>query len=248
MATSALTGMAGKTILISGGSSGIGAAVAHHVVQAGAKVVIGDIQHDKGTALALELGDSARFVKLDVTSQRGWSNAVQASVDFGGRLDGLVNSAGVYIPKPLQDTSIDLFERHVAINQTGVFLGMREAAMAMKRGRSGSIVNISSVAGLKGTLSFAYGATKWAVRGMTRSAALSLVGDNIRVNSVHPGIIETGLLHILSKDQAEQGRQKIPMGRRGEPDDVARAVLFLLSDNSSYVTGTEITVDGGMMA
>lgn len=238
----------GKVVLISGGARGQGAAEARMLVAGGAKVVIGDVLDDAGNALAKELGSAATFVHHDVTSEADWANAVRIAEGLGG-LHGLVNNAGIYQPKPLMDTDTDLWERHLRINQTGCFLGMKAAVPAMERTGGGAIVNISSGAGLRGSpQAFAYSATKWALRGMTKSAAIDLARKKIRVNSVHPGPIDTEMLNIRSPEQNAARVKAVPLKRQGSAEEVAQLVLFLLSDESAYITGAEVAIDGGITA
>ncbi|WP_034471955.1 glucose 1-dehydrogenase [Afipia sp. P52-10] len=238
----------GKVILISGGARGQGAAEARLLVAEGAKVVIGDVLEKEGTALAKELGIAATFVHHDVTSEAAWTNAVKAAENFGG-LHGLVNNAGVYQPKSLMETDTALWDRHIRINQYGCFLGMKAVVPAMERTGGGSIVNISSGAGLRGSpQAFAYSATKWALRGMTKSAAIDLARHKIRVNSVHPGPIDTEMLNVRTPEQNAARVKAVPMKRQGTADEVAHLVLFLLSDESGYITGAEVAIDGGITA
>ena len=235
----------GRVVLISGGARGQGAAEARMLVAEGARVVIGDVLEAEGAALARDLGDAAAFVIQDVTRPEDWARAVAAAEALGG-LHGLVNNAGIYIPKPLMQTDVELFERHVRINQLGCFLGMQAAVPAMERAGGGSIVNISSVAGLRGSPNaFAYSATKWALRGMTKAAAADLASHNIRVNSVHPGPIETPMLDVRTPEENRRRLQSVPMRRAGTAEEVAKLVLFLLSDDSAYMTGAELAIDGG---
>ena len=235
----------GRVVLISGGARGQGAAEARMLVARGARVVIGDVLEAEGAALARDLGDAAAFVNQDVTRPEDWARAVAAAEALGG-LHGLVNNAGIYIPKPLMQTDVELFERHVRINQLGCFLGMQAAVPAMERAGGGSIVNISSVAGLRGSPNaFAYSATKWALRGMTKAAAADLASRNIRANSVHPGPIETPMLDVRTPEENRRRLQSVPMRRAGTAEEVAKLVLFLLSDDSSYMTGAELAIDGG---
>jgi 3alpha(or 20beta)-hydroxysteroid dehydrogenase len=235
----------GKIILISGGARGQGAAEARLLAAEGATVVIGDVLDDEGAKLARELGSAATYLHHDVTSEADWAHAVQSAEARGG-LHGLVNNAGIYQPKPLLETDIELWDRHIRINQFGCFLGMKAVVPAMERAGGGSIVNISSSAGLRGSpLAFAYSATKWALRGMTKSAAMDLAKRNIRVNSVHPGPIETDMLKSWAPGWREQRLNMVPMHRTGTADEVARLVLFLLSDDSGYITGAEVAIDGG---
>ena len=235
----------GKVILISGGARGQGAAEARLCVAEGARVVIGDLLVAEGEKLAAELGAAAVFVRQDVTLEADWAAAVRAAEALGG-LHGLVNNAGIYQPGTLMATDTELFERHMRINQLGCFLGMQAVVPAMERAGSGSIVNISSVAGLRGSPgSIAYSATKWALRGMTKSAAIDLAPRKIRVNSVHPGPIDTEMLNVRTPAQKVQRLESVPMRRMGTADEVANLVLFLLSDESGYITGAEVAIDGG---
>lgn len=238
----------GKVVLISGGARGQGAAEARMLVAGGAKVVIGDVLDDAGRALAKELGGAATFLHHDVTSEADWAGAVRAAEGLGG-LHGLVNNAGIYQPKSLMETDADLWERHLRINQTGCFLGMKAAVPAMERAGGGAIVNISSGAGLRGSpQAFAYSATKWALRGMTKSAAIDLARKKIRVNSVHPGPIDTEMLNIRAPEQNAARVKAVPLKRQGSAEEVAQLVLFLLSDESAYITGAEVAIDGGITA
>jgi 3alpha(or 20beta)-hydroxysteroid dehydrogenase len=236
----------GKVILVTGGARGQGAAEARLLVQQGAKVVIGDVLEKEGSELAKQLGSSAKFVRHDVTSEADWARAVQTAESLGG-LHGLVNNAAIYQPRRLLETDLDLWNRHLLINQTGCFLGMKAVVGPMERSGGGSIVNISSGAGLRGSpQAFAYSTTKWALRGMTKAAAMDLARHKIRVNSIHPGPIETEMLKEWSGDQRVKRLKSVPMRRTGTAEEVANAVLFLLSDESSYITGAEVAVDGGV--
>jgi 3alpha(or 20beta)-hydroxysteroid dehydrogenase len=184
----------GKIVLISGGARGQGAAEARRIIAEGGRVVIGDVLDAEGQALAAELGRAAVYLRHDVTEEAGWARAVDAALGLGG-LHGMVNNAGIYLPATLMETDVALFERHMRVNQLGCFLGMKAVVGAMERSGGGSIVNISSVAGLRGSPgAFAYSATKWALRGMTKAAAIDLAPRGIRVNSVHPGPIDTEML------------------------------------------------------
>ncbi|SIT45666.1 3-alpha-(or 20-beta)-hydroxysteroid dehydrogenase [Paraburkholderia piptadeniae] len=238
----------GKVILISGGARGQGAAEARQLVKEGAQVVIGDVLEEQGRMLVRELGDAATFVLHDVTSPVDWDRAVHAAEERGG-LHGLVNNAGIFQPKTLMETDLALWERHLRVNQTGCFLGMKTAVPALERAGGGAIVNISSTAGLHGSApTFAYSATKWAIRGMTKSAALDLASKNIRVNSVHPGPIDTDMLNVRTPEQNSARSAQVPLKRQGTVDEVAQLVLFLLSGESAYITGAEIAIDGGVSA
>lgn len=236
----------GKVVLISGGARGQGAAEARMLVAEGAKVVIGDVLDAEGRRLAEELGKAVVYLHHDVTEEAGWAQAVAAAERLGG-LHGMVNNAGIFVPRTLMETDVELFERHTRINQLGCFLGMKAVAGPMERSGGGSIVNISSVAGLRGSPgAVAYSATKWALRGMTKAAALDFAPRNIRVNSVHPGPIDTEMLKARSEEENRRRIQMVPMRRAGTAEEVAKLVLFLLSDDSAYITGAEFTIDGGV--
>jgi 3alpha(or 20beta)-hydroxysteroid dehydrogenase len=234
-----------RVVLISGGARGQGAAEARLLVAEGARVVIGDVLEAEGRRLAEELGPAATFLRQDVTEEADWARAVAAAEALGG-LHGMVNNAGIYIPRPLMETDAALFERHMRVNQLGCFLGMKAVVPAMERAGGGSIVNISSTAGLRGSPgALAYSATKWALRGITKAAAIDLAPRGIRVNSVHPGPIDTDMVKVWSNEQRAARIGQIPMGRMGTVEEVARLVLFLLSDDSAYMTGAELAIDGG---
>jgi 3alpha(or 20beta)-hydroxysteroid dehydrogenase len=237
--------LSGKIVLISGGARGQGAAEARLFVAEGAKVVIGDVLEAEGQRLAAELGNAAVFVRQDVTREDDWAKAIDAAAGLGG-LHGLVNNAGIYQPATLMDTDAALFERHMRVNQLGCFLGMKAVVPLMEKSGGGSIVNISSVAGLRGSPgAIAYSATKWALRGMTKAAAIDLAPRRIRVNSIHPGPIDTEMLNVRTPEQNQQRLQAVPMKRMGTAEEVAKLVLYLLSEESGYVTGAEVAIDGG---
>jgi 3alpha(or 20beta)-hydroxysteroid dehydrogenase len=242
--------LTGKVALITGGSRGMGAASARQFVAEGAKVVVGDILDDEGKALADELGEPARYVHLDVTSEEDWVQAVDTTEREFGALNVLVNNAGILRFGALEEEKLDDFRRLLDINLIGVFLGMRTAIPALRRAGGGSIVNLSSTEGL-GASPFlsAYTASKFAVRGITKVAALELGPDNIRVNSVHPGGIDTPMTHDL---MGEQGRKyiakKVALRRMGSAENVAALITFLASDESAYSTGAEFVIDGGASA
>jgi cyclopentanol dehydrogenase len=243
-----------KVALISGGARGQGAAEARVFVREGAKVVIGDVIDDLCKATADEInakagGKQVVAVHLDVTRAADWRAAVDACTrEFGG-LDILVNNAGIFNMSGLEDTSEELWDSIVNINQKGVWLGMKESIAAMRKRKGGSIVNISSVAGLSGSQgSTAYHGTKGAVRLLTKAAAVQYGPENIRVNSVHPGIINTQMVDIVPKRMREGIGAVVPLRREGTAEDVANLVLFLASDDSSYCTGSEFVVDGGLNA
>ncbi|MDW3214599.1 MAG: SDR family oxidoreductase [Ilumatobacteraceae bacterium] len=237
----------GKVVLISGGARGQGAHEAALLIDEGASVMIGDIRQEEGSAVATRLGDRCRYVPLDVTDESDWERAVDATLDTWGRLDVLVNNAGIVDMTPIEDTTREAYERIIAVNQTGTFLGMRSVIDAMKD-NGGSIINISSTAGLMGVPGvMAYSASKWAVRGMTKSAALELARYGIRVNSVHPGVIDTDMVRDpnVNSHDADAACAKFPIPRIGRPEECANMVLFLASDESSYSTGAEFVLDGG---
>ena len=208
-------------------------------------MVLADVD-DAGAHTASQIGDRATFQRLDVTSEQEWSAIVAWILDRHDRLDVLVNNAGTWFAKPLSETSLEEYRRVVEINQVGAFLGMRAVIPAMRAAGSGSIVNISSLAGLRGAhVSTAYAASKWAVRGMSRQAAAELAVDGIRVNAVFPGYVDTDMIHAGHEEIA----QRVPLGRRlATPEEVAEVVVFLASDAARYVTGAEIVVDGGVTA
>lgn len=234
-----------KVFLISGGARGLGEAQARRLVAEGARVVIGDVLQDEGEKLARELGEACVFVHLDVTQEASWTAAVAAAQSLGS-LSGLVNNAGVYKPLPLLDTDAAEFERHTRVNQLGTFLGIRAVTLALTQSGGGAIVNMSSTVALRSAPNaIAYTASKWAVRGMTKAAALELVDRNIRVNSVHPGPIDTDMLKVRSHDDNVRRAQQMPMKRLGTKEEIAGLVLFLLSDESRYMTGAEVAMDGG---
>ena len=234
-----------RVFLISGGARGLGSAQARQLVAEGGKVVIGDVLVEEGQKLAGELGPACAFLPLDVTSESQWGEAV-AMAERMGKLHGLVNNAGVYVPLPMLETDVAQFERHTRVNQLGTFLGMRAVAPALERTGGGAIVNMSSTVALRSAPNaIAYTATKWAVRGMTKAAALELADKNIRVNSVHPGPIDTDMLNVRTREENLRRVQQVPMKRLGTKEEIAGLVLFLLSDESRYMTGSEVAMDGG---
>ncbi|WP_328410938.1 glucose 1-dehydrogenase [Nocardia sp. NBC_00403] len=234
--------LTGKVALISGGARGMGAAHAKALVAEDARVVLGDLLDDEGAALAKELGDNAAYVHLDVREPQQWRDAVSAAVDRFGSLNVLVNNAGIVNGNLLVDFELSEWQRIVDINLTGTFLGMQAATPAMIEAGGGSMINISSVEGMRGSPGLhGYTATKFAVRGLTKSTALELAQYGIRVNSVHPGLIRTPMTEGIPADFLQ-----IPMGRAAEPAEVSALVTFLASDESSYSTGAEFVIDGGL--
>jgi NAD(P)-dependent dehydrogenase (short-subunit alcohol dehydrogenase family) len=244
----------GKVALISGAARGIGAAQALLFAREGAKVGIGDIREDEGRGVAAEItaaGGESLFVRLDVTSEQDWAGAVDAVLDRFGRLDILVNNAGIAERATVEDTTADEWDRMMAVNARGVFLGTKAVITYMKSAGGGSIVNISSISGLIGSSwATAYNASKGAVRLLTKSTAIQYAVDGIRANSVHPGPIQTPMiLQVFPNAETRESRMSaVPMGRFGNPEEVAYGALYLASDESSYVTGSELVIDGGATA
>ena len=240
----------GKVAIISGASRGMGAATAKQFVAEGARVVMGDVLDAEGQTLATNLGDASAYQHLDVSSAESWRQVVEFTVARFGKLDVLVNNAGIFRSAPLESLTEDDWASVIAVNQTGVFLGMQSAVQAMKAAGGGSIVNISSIDGLIGSSdSLAYVASKFAVRGMTKVAALELGKFGIRVNSVHPGGIDTPMVaDALPAEVVEQMFSPLPLGRIGRPEEVAELATWLASDASSYSTGSEFVIDGGWTA
>jgi len=240
--------IAGKIALITGGARGQGRQEAERFAAEGATVYITDVLDDFGAAAADELGDAVTFLHHDVTSEDDWAAVIAGIVEQHGRIDILVNNAGIFSMTAALDTSIEAWNQMVAINQTGVFLGIRDVGRVMCEQGSGSIINISSIAGLAGVgRAHAYAATKWAVRGMSKSAAIEFAAHGVRVNSVHPGIIDTDMLREFGGN-LERITESIPMGRTASADEVANVVLFLASEEASYCSGHEFVVDGAMNA
>jgi len=232
-----------KVALISGAARGMGESHARLLVAEGARVVIGDILDDQGQALADELGAAARFVHLDVTQPPQWTAAAATAIEEFGKLDVLVNNAAIINYGPLKTFDLDKWRRIFDVNVTGTLLGLQAVVDPMIAAGGGSIINISSIEGLRGAAwVHGYVASKWAVRGLTKSAALELAPHNIRVNSIHPGFIRTPMTEKIDQDVLN-----IPLGRSGEPEDVSAFVLFLASDESAYATAAEFVVDGGLI-
>ena len=246
--------LAGRVALVTGAGSGIGAAVARRLAAEGAAILVTDIQDASGTRVAEEIshdGGQAAYAHLDVTSEEQWRVAVGVAVgDFGG-LDILVNNAGLGDLAVIEDTSLDDWNRTVNVDQTGVFLGMKTSAAALAASAHGSVINISSIFGASGGFgtSPAYHAAKGAVRALTKNIALHWADRGIRVNSIHPGFIDTPLLDQAKGTPIEEAMLEVtPMGRLGQPTEVAAGVAYLASDDASFVTGLELYIDGGFMA
>lgn len=240
----------GRVAIITGGARGQGAVEGQLFVGEGATVVLTDVLDEEGERTAGEIG--CEYLHHDVAAEAEWDAVVADVMERHGRVDVLVNNAGIFQGAGLMNTSVADYDRMLAINARGVFLGMQKVGTVMAEAETGSIINISSVAGLMGTMgSFAYSASKWAVRGMTKSAAKELGRRGVRVNSVHPGYIDTEMLAQTSvfnedDDRTRRVLRQVPLRRVAEPAEVGRVVLFLASDASSYCTGQEFTVDGGM--
>jgi|SRR5215470_2952466 len=246
----------GKVALISGGARGQGAAEAETFVHEGAKVVFGDVRDDEGKKVEAAIragGGQATYVHLDVSSEADWQKAVQAAVDRYGKLDILINNAAITIPRvPIDERTVAEWDQVMAVNARGVFLGTKHAIPAMRRAGGGSIVNISSVAGIGQSLHQepAYAASKGAVRIFTKVTASQHAKDKIRCNSVHPGPVDTEMFHKAFQDREAMERrlQRVPLRRMGTVAEIVSAVLYLASDDSSYVTGSELVIDGGALA
>ena len=244
----------GKVALISGGSGGIGAATAKLLAREGAAVVIADILEDEGQATEssiAEAGGRALFVNLDVTSEDSWNNAVRSAVSSFGKLDILVNNAGVSHRAGVEETTSEAWDNVMDVNVKGVFLGTKAAIPEMRKAGGGSIINISSIYGLVGSgTSAAYHSSKGAVRIFNKSTAIQYASENIRANSVHPGFVDSPMTraHHDNPNIHEERVAKMPLGRMGEPEDIAAGILYLASDESSFVTGAELVIAGGMTA
>ena len=240
-----------KVALITGAARGQGAAEARLFAGEGARVYLSDVLDDEGAATAADIGAAASYHHLDVTDEDAWIDLVEEIIEAEGRLDVLVNNAGIFRVMPTVLTSEAEYRQIIDVNQVGTFLGMKTVIPTMVQAESGSIVNISSVAGLQGAAgTMAYAASKWAVRGMTKVAAKEVAPFGVRVNSVHPGIIDTPMMSDATVEGAVLDRivRAIPMGHVAQADDVANLILYLASDESSYSTGSEFVVDGGMTA
>ncbi|MCH8279058.1 MAG: glucose 1-dehydrogenase [Chloroflexi bacterium] len=245
----------GKVVFISGGARGQGAAEARIFAQEGAKVVIGDVLDAEGTSVASEIAESggdALFVHLDVTDEEDWRKAIGAAVSNFGKLDVLVNNAGIWRRGRVEDTTVEDWDTIMDVNAKGVFLGTKLAIPEMRKAGGGSIINISSTAGLVGgPRSSAYTASKGAVRLFTKATAIQYAKEGIRANSIHPGPIETAMIQQVwqgDEQNREEAIARTPLGRIGTPEDIAYGALFLASDESSFMTGSELVIDGGSTA
>ncbi|HLZ83585.1 MAG TPA: glucose 1-dehydrogenase [Caulobacteraceae bacterium] len=238
-----------KVAIITGAASGQGAAEARLFVAEGARVVVTDINETEGAQVAAELGEAAIFLRLDVSEENSWAQVVEQTLARFGRIDILINNAGVYRPRPFQETDKALLDLHYKVNVLGVFLGMKAVEAAMIAGGGGAIVNTSSGAGARGYPGmFAYAGSKWAVRGLSKCAAVDLATSGIRVNTILPGLVDTPMLAENTPEYLEMISKLPPAGRLGTAEEVAEAALYLASDAASYTMGAEIAVCGGLMA
>lgn len=247
------TKLTGKVALITGAARGQGAVEAKLFAREGAKVIVADVMDTEGREVAEQIisdGGDALYCHLDVTQEAEWQQTIATAVSTFGKLNVLVNNAGILKWEGLEETSLELWNQVVNVNQTGAFLGMKHAVPAMRQCGGGSIINISSIAGLVGIgNAAAYQATKGAIRILTKSAAIEYARENIRINSVHPGVIDTKMMTDLVDGDGMNKMAKItPMGRLGTAEDIAKGVLFLASDDSAYMTGSEMVIDGGYSA
>lgn len=245
--------LAGKVAIITGAAQGMGEAHARQCVAEGARVALGDVDEELGQVLAAELGDAAIFRRLDVTSEADWCAIIAATEEAFGPVTVLVNNAGIVGPvTPCAELAEADFTNVCNVNLLGVFLGSKQVLPSMIRAGGGSIVNVSSISGIVaiyGTPNVAYAASKFAVRGLTKQLAMEYGAQNIRANSVHPGYIRTRMMtQTLDDEQIEIASGSVPVKRVGEPDDVAKLVVYLASDDSSFVTGSEYIIDGGLTA
>lgn len=242
--------MDGKVVLISGGARGMGAVEGKLFAREGAKVMLADVLDAEGEKTAKEIGAAAAYVHLDVTREDEWEKAVAQTVAKFGKLTTLVNNAGIFRMEGLEQTTLEMWNKVIAVNQTGVFLGMKAAVPAIRKAGGGSIVNISSIAGLIGVgAATAYQATKGAVRILTKTVAIQYAKDGIRVNSIHPGVITTKMVtEGIDPESRALFEQATPIGREGTAEEIANGALFLASDDSSYMTGAELVLDGGYTA
>jgi len=242
-----MTSLSGLTAIVTGAAGAMGEQEARMFAERGANVVLTDVRADEGTAIADDIGKSAVFVPHDVSSESGWNTVIETALSAFGSVNVLVNNAAISKAIKLIDTDVDTFDLFYRINQLGVYLGMKSVVEPMKAAGGGSIINISSVAGLRGASTlFAYSASKWAVRGMTQSAALELARFKIRVNAVFPGVIDTPMNAPNPPGMNDVLVKTTPLRRMGESHEVAEAVLFLASPEASFATGAELAIDGGM--
>lgn len=242
--------LSGKVAIVTGASRGLGVSQAQQLAAAGAKVVLTSGRSvELGQKIAAEIGGSAVFMQHDVSRAADWQRVVEATERLFGPINVLVNNAGIVIPAPIEEQTEEQFRQTFEVNQLGTFLGMKTVLPSMRRAGGGSIVNISSVAGLRSSVaSIAYGATKFAIRGMTRKAAVELAPQKVRVNVVFPGFFETDNMQLVTPERRAALVNSVPMKRIGHPDELSSMVVFLASDESSFCTGGEYVVDGGFTA
>lgn len=241
-----MTEMAGKVAIVTGGAQGMGQAAALALAEKGVSVVLTDID-PRGAETAKAIGNGAIFLTHDVGLPEDWARVVKTAQDTFGRVDYLVNNAGIIDVQPLETTPLEAYERVIRVNQTGVFLGMHAVVDAMRSAGGGSIVNTSSVSGIRAYAGvLAYAASKWAVRGMTHNAAVELAQFGIRVNCILPGTIDTPMFQANPPEVNHGMVSALPIKRPGTPAEVADSIVFLLSDRSSYITGIDLSIDGGM--
>lgn len=238
----------GKVAIITGAAQGMGETHARRFLEEGANIVITDLNEEKGSALAHEFGEKGLFVKQDVTNEDDWKHVISETEKAFGQIDILVNNAGITMAKSILDVTVEEYRRIININQVSVFLGAKHVIPAMKKAGGGSIVNISSMNGIVGG-AVGYTDTKFAVRGLTKAIALECAKDGIRANSVHPGVVATPMImQEDTKDSVEEFSKHIPLQRVAQPEEISDLVLFLASDESSYSTGSEFVIDGGLTA
>ena len=240
-----------KVAIITGAARGMGAAEARIFAKEGAKVVLGDIQVEDGQSVAQEIneaGGQAIFIEMDVSKQSDWQRAIDAAISNFGKINVLVNNAGIIERDSLEETTEETWDRIMAVNAKGIFLGTKAVIPHMREAGGGSIVNISSISGMISQGYPAYNASKGAIRVFTKSAAVEYARDNIRVNSIHPGTIWTSMSTYKQAFTPETRAKVIPMRRVGQPEEIAYPALFLASDESSYMTGSEVVIDGGVTA
>lgn len=237
-----------KVAIITGAAGGMGAVHASEFINQGAKVVLTDIMEEQGTQLAKELGTNALFIKHDVTREDDWKNVIEETEKIFGSIDILINNAGIVMTKMIADTSLAEYQKTIDINQTGTFLGMKSVLPSMKKAGGGAIINISSIEGLVGGAMIAsYTASKFAVTGLTKAAAIEFAPYGIRVNSVHPGVIDTPMIHQEDvKDAVKELINMIPLKRAADSKEVSNMLVFLASDAASYSTGSAFVIDGGL--
>ncbi|MEJ5053371.1 SDR family NAD(P)-dependent oxidoreductase [Sphingobacterium sp. MYb382] len=235
----------GKTIIVTGAANGIGRAEAELLALSGANVVFTDLDDKEGKEVIKPFGKKAVYLHHDVTKPSDWKNVIDSTINLFGQLDGLVNNAGIYLPGSIEEVTEDDIDKQINVNQKGTFWGIQYAAEVMKKS-GGSIVNTSSICGIKGLAGcIIYNSTKWAIRGITKTAASELGKYKIRVNAVLPGFVETKIIAVNTPEMNQQAARDAALGRLGQPEDIAHIVKYLLSDESSFVTGSDFLIDGG---